>query len=741
MRKQAKGLNSNDSDEEEEIQRKSEDKVNEDIEKESKKIFEEQMKTKFQVNDERMEKAQEFINPFVEKNKEVYQTILRQFLKKLSIMVGGGKVVSHGGANYTESEQQTFIKYTNMIMEHLREEQWKTIETMEDMFESFKDGTVIADILNFVVPGLIEEKVIKRKAKHTMQQIENQNMIIKACQSLGFVVVNVKPQQMQEGAPGVWLSLFWQILRYDLLNSMSLTNTLELIALKKDDETVKDFLKLENRILLLRWINYVLQEKDQVITHTIKNFGEDFMDGSVLTRLVRSVAPDYMTEEQASTIILEQEPLDRSNKIIEILETLPLDKFIIIQAQDISSGNERLIMAYVANLFKKFGRATLANEFTTNEQKMMDLRCEILDIAVEELAKTQEKVRDKKFTQFVSAAKMLSEVTKSGDEKVGILDRLKASEDAKDALETKLTESMAAFERLQNDHDELKDTFDKKTEEWKTQFDVLKNESANSDDMKKQIVSMHAAHEEALEALQQKMNNKLEEQQVAHDKEKAELTEKIELLEDQNTDKEALIAQLRKQNAELTKKNEELMNKERTQREMFDAMTTMFEDDLDDDEAKKRRQLPIIERVQYLRKMYITVRKELAFAMAATDPPYAIAEKLALYKFRTLSAVKLAPEATHTGILTKRSSGGLVKNWKERFTVLKENYLLYYENAKSTKPKGLLCLDDCDVEVYPKHDCGFLIFIEKRRFKCLAKTPEQRVEWMKHIKRAGAVVF
>ena len=59
--------------------------------------------------------------------------------------------------------------------------------------------------------------------------------------------------------------------------------------------------------------------------------------------------------------------------------------------------------------------------------------------------------------------------------------------------------------------------------------------------------------------------------------------------------------------------------------------------------------------------------------------------------------------------------GHVLKNWKLRWLVLKDEYLYYFENEKSPGPKGFILLRGAEVSRYQdpdQPDLGFKISVE-----------------------------
>lgn len=75
------------------------------------------------------------------------------------------------------------------------------------------------------------------------------------------------------GRPILILGLVWQIIKIQMLSSISLKNFPELAVLLCEDETLADFVKLPPETILLRWLNYHLTKAG--FDRFISNFGSD----------------------------------------------------------------------------------------------------------------------------------------------------------------------------------------------------------------------------------------------------------------------------------------------------------------------------------------------------------------------------------------------------------------------------------------------------------------------------------
>jgi plastin-1 len=99
----------------------------------------------------------------------------------------------------------------------------------------------------------------KRKTLNAFQMTENNNIVITSAKGIGLSVVNIGPQDIQEGREHLILGLIWQVIRRGLLAKIDIKVHPELYRLLEDDETLEEFLRLPPDQILLRWFNYHLK--------------------------------------------------------------------------------------------------------------------------------------------------------------------------------------------------------------------------------------------------------------------------------------------------------------------------------------------------------------------------------------------------------------------------------------------------------------------------------------------------
>mmetsp|Transcript_26932 Transcript_26932/g.37948 ORF Transcript_26932/g.37948 Transcript_26932/m.37948 type:complete len:421 (-) Transcript_26932:100-1362(-) len=112
---------------------------------------------------------------------------------------------------------------------------------------------------------------------------------------------------------------------------------------------------------------------------------------------------------------------------------------------------------------------------------------------------------------------------------------------------------------------------------------------------------------------------------------------------------------------------------------------------------------------------------------------------LATFVYKNISSVALLEMATSkNGHLIKQ--GQKVKNWKQRFFILKDNFLFYYSPQKGVEPLGVVMLLNQTVEEVPKSAfgkefCFKLTSLGKDYFYC-ASSENERQQWIEAFKHA-----
>jgi plastin-1 len=210
------------------------------------------------------------------------------------------------------------------------------------LFHSVGDGVLLCKLINAAIPDTIDVRALNIKKKlNVYEKTENNNLCINAAKGIGCSVVNIGPADLIEGKPILVLGLTWQIIKIQLTSTINLKNHPELVRLLLDGESLEDFMKLPPDQILLRWMNYHLKAAGH--PNQVTNFSKDVSDAIAYSVLLHQIAPivcDLAKESNAE---------DRAAHVIQNAVKLQVEPFI--KPRDITSGNPKLNMSFVAQLF------------------------------------------------------------------------------------------------------------------------------------------------------------------------------------------------------------------------------------------------------------------------------------------------------------------------------------------------------------------------------------------------------
>ncbi|GIZ49056.1 hypothetical protein CKM354_001209600 [Cercospora kikuchii] len=266
------------------------------------------------------------------------------------ITVGGSTASSQHTIN--EDERTAFTSHINAVLAgdpdigHLLPFPLDTFE----MFDSCKDGLVLAKLINDSVPDTIDERVLNRPGKkikslNNFHFTENNNIVIESAKGIGCSVVNIGAGDIIEVREHLILGLIWQVIRRGLLGKIDIKLHPELYRLLEDGETLEQFLRLPPEQILLRWFNYHL--KNAGWHRRVQNFSNDVKDSENYTVLLNQLAPQTCSKAPLQTSNLEQ----RAEQVLQNADALdpPCRKFLT--PKSLCAGNPKLNLAFVANLF------------------------------------------------------------------------------------------------------------------------------------------------------------------------------------------------------------------------------------------------------------------------------------------------------------------------------------------------------------------------------------------------------
>lgn len=261
------------------------------------------------------------------------------------------KVGSYGGGDtqhsYSEEEKIAFVEWiTDCLSKDADLKAKFPLNTTDDsLFKACSDGILLCKLINDAVPDTIDERVINKTKLNAFRITENQILCINSAKAIGCNVVNIGAQDFIEGRPYLLMGIIWQIIKIGLFAKINLTHHPELYRLLEEGESIEDLLKLSIEEILLRWFNYHLKAAGH--NRRVKNFHGDIKDSENYTILLKQIAPK---EAGVDTNALKESNLEkRAGMVLDNAGKLNCKKFL--KPRDIITGNAKLNLAFVANLF------------------------------------------------------------------------------------------------------------------------------------------------------------------------------------------------------------------------------------------------------------------------------------------------------------------------------------------------------------------------------------------------------
>ncbi|KAM9384728.1 plastin-3-like [Pholidichthys leucotaenia] len=275
---------------------------------------------------------------------------------------GGTSELSSEGTQHSFSEEERFA-FANWINTALEKDPdcqhvLPLNPNTNCLFKAVCDGIVLCKMINLSVPDTIDERTINKKKLTPFTIQENLNLALNSASAIGCHVVNIGALDLKEGKPHLVLGLLWQIIKIGLFADIELSRNDALIALLRDGETLEDLMKLSPEELLLRWANFHLENAGH---KKICNFSSDIKDSRAYFHLLDQISPKGTEDDQPCininmSGINEKDDVMRAEAMLQQADRLGCRQFVT--PCDIVSGNSKLNLAFVANLFNKYPALT-----------------------------------------------------------------------------------------------------------------------------------------------------------------------------------------------------------------------------------------------------------------------------------------------------------------------------------------------------------------------------------------------
>lgn len=221
----------------------------------------------------------------------------------------------------------------------------------KDLYTRCNDGLLLCKLINFSVPKTIDERSINKGKINNYQQLENLELALRSAEAVGCHVINIRPNDIRDGKEHLILGLLWQIIQIGLFSEINLAHHPGLVFLLKEGETKEDLLKLTKEELLLRWMNYHLA-KSGYPGKEVKNFTNDIKDSVAYIYLLKQISPNDQRPPLTLAPLSEPDLTKRAELMLCEAEKLKAREFVT--PSDVVLGNQKLNMAFVANLFNTY---------------------------------------------------------------------------------------------------------------------------------------------------------------------------------------------------------------------------------------------------------------------------------------------------------------------------------------------------------------------------------------------------
>ena len=218
-----------------------------------------------------------------------------------------------------------------------------------DLYEKVQDGVIFCKLVNLVEPGTIPEKSIAlKRLDQVYRRMENITLAVNSAISIGCQCIGTTHITIREKHDNIILGLLWQLIRKNSFKSINLRENHNLATLLLPGETLEDLMNLSPEELLLRWVNYHLDQDPMYQGPKINNFSKDIKNGKAYVSLLNKIQPKELVP-QLNYDALGYDDKDRANMIKDMASRLDCGDYIT--PEDILDGQERVNTLFVSHLF------------------------------------------------------------------------------------------------------------------------------------------------------------------------------------------------------------------------------------------------------------------------------------------------------------------------------------------------------------------------------------------------------
>lgn len=205
------------------------------------------------------------------------------------------------------------------------------------LFEDLKDGLVLLQAYDKVIPGAVEHRHINKRITPDVElsrfkALENANYAVELGKSRGFSLVGIDGSDIVDGNKLLTLGLVWQLMRSNIVNTM---NSLATSGRDMSDTQILKW--AQNRVLL------------GGKTSTIRSFKDSSLSNAhFLLDVLNGLSPGYVDYDLVAPGNTEEEKYANAKLAISIARKV--GALIWLVPEDINEVRSRLILTFVASL-------------------------------------------------------------------------------------------------------------------------------------------------------------------------------------------------------------------------------------------------------------------------------------------------------------------------------------------------------------------------------------------------------
>jgi len=188
-------------------------------------------------------------------------------------------------------------------------------------------------------------------------------------------------------------SILWQFVKLALFVPLHVASNPGLIVLKEADESMNEFMSLDPREMLARWIDHTLKVANVPVSKPFAQFGADVKDSFIYAHLLAILCPSALPN--ASQVLDEPNLQTRAEQIISIASSALNFKYkVFIEPTEIETGYARMNLAFMASLFcSTVNNSGGLNKESITADQLLSTRKQIALLKLEQLMTEYPKTR------------------------------------------------------------------------------------------------------------------------------------------------------------------------------------------------------------------------------------------------------------------------------------------------------------------------------------------------------------